>query len=101
MLAAGRRRFPLLEGWAVERERCWAGTYEITPDHAPILGRHPDLPSYVDASGFSGHGIMHAPAAGMLIAEEILDGQTHTIAIDELRVTRFRRAPASVERNVF
>ncbi|HMO56830.1 MAG TPA: FAD-binding oxidoreductase, partial [Roseiflexaceae bacterium] len=68
---------------------CWAGSYEITPDHMPILGRHPQLPNYIDASGFSGHGIMHSPATGLLMAEEILDGRAHSIDIDDLRIMRF------------
>jgi sarcosine oxidase subunit beta len=55
---------------------------------------------YVDASGFSGHGIMHAPAAGLLIAEEILDGRAHTIDIDELRIARFREARLGHETHV-
>ena len=67
----------------------------------PILGRHPDLPNYVDASGFSGHGVMHSPAAGLLMAEEILDGRAHTIPIDELRITRFAERAGVVETNIF
>lgn len=90
VLEAGLKRFPILERAGLAEKLCWAGAYEITPDHMPILGRHPDLEGYVDASGFSGHGIMHAPATGMLIAEEILDGRAHTINIDSLRVARFR-----------
>ncbi|NWG22511.1 MAG: FAD-binding oxidoreductase [Chloroflexi bacterium] len=90
VLEAGLKRFPILERAGLAEKLCWAGAYEITPDHMPILGRHPDLEGYVDASGFSGHGIMHAPATGMLIAEEILDGRAHTIDIDSLRVMRFR-----------
>jgi sarcosine oxidase, subunit beta len=90
VLEAGLARFPVLERAGLAEKLCWAGAYEITPDHMPILGRHPDLEGYVDASGFSGHGIMHSPATGLLIAEEILDGRAHTIDIDELRITRFR-----------
>jgi len=100
VLAAGLRRFPVLELAALAERQCWAGSYEITPDHMPILGRHPALPNYVDASGFSGHGIMHAPATGMLIAEEILDGYAHTIPIDELRITRFHRGVLQKEWNI-
>jgi sarcosine oxidase subunit beta len=74
--------------------------YEITPDHNPILGRHPDLAGYIDASGFSGHGIMHAPATGLLIAEEVIDGRAHTINIDELRIDRFRSGHLASEFNV-
>jgi sarcosine oxidase subunit beta len=67
----------------------------------PVLGRHPDLPNYVDASGFSGHGVMQSPATGLLIAEEILDGRAHTIDIDELRITRFRDQRLRHERNIY
>jgi len=100
VLEGGLRRFPILERAGLAEKLCWAGSYEVTPDHMPILGRHPDLPSYVDASGFSGHGIMHAPATGMLIAEEILDGRAHTIDIDELRITRFQNRELLNELNV-
>lgn len=100
VLAAGLRRFPVLEQAGLDERRCWAGSYEITPDHMPVLGRHPDLPNYVDASGFSGHGIMHAPATGLLMAEEILDGRAHSIPIDDLRITRFLHAELPKEWNI-
>jgi len=65
----------------------------------PILGRHPDLPSFINAAGFSGHGIMHSPATGVIIAEEVLDGRAHTFDIDPLRIERY--ATGSVfERNI-
>ncbi len=93
VLERGAARFPFLENAGIVRRNCWAGLYENTPDHMPILGRHPELPNYVDASGFSGHGVMHSPATGMLIAEEVLDGRAHTIDIDDaanhsLRIAR-------------
>jgi sarcosine oxidase subunit beta len=100
VLEAGLGRFPILERAGLAERLCWAGAYEITPDHMPILGRHPDLVGYVDASGFSGHGIMHAPATGMLMAEEVLDGRAQTIDIDELRITRFREGRLWDERGI-
>jgi glycine/D-amino acid oxidase-like deaminating enzyme len=100
VLEKGFARFPILERAGLAEKLCWAGSYEITPDHMPILGRHPALPNYVDASGFSGHGIMHSPATGLLIAEEILDGRAHTIDIDELRITRFQKQELQSEQNV-
>lgn len=100
VLEVGLHRFPILEEAGLAEGQCWAGLYEITPDHNPILGRHPALAGYVDASGFSGHGIMHAPATGLLIAEEILDGRAHTIDIDELRVSRFSAGTAHSEKNI-
>lgn len=100
VLEPGLKRFPVLETAGLAESQCWAGLYEITPDNNPILGSHPDLAGYVDASGFSGHGIMHAPATGLLISEEILDGRAHTIIIDELRVDRFSAGALGAERNV-
>jgi len=67
----------------------------------PILGRHPEMPNYLHASGFSGHGVMHSPATGILIAEEILDGRAHSIDIDELRITRFRNMLVQNETNIY
>lgn len=101
VLEHGLARFPVLEQAGLAEQQCWAGLYEVTPDHNPILGRNPALAGYVDASGFSGHGIMHAPACGLLIGEEILDGRAHTIDIDELRIARFAGGAAHAERNVF
>jgi len=101
VLERGARRFPFLANVGIVRRNCWAGLYENTPDHMPVLGRHPEVPNYVDASGFSGHVVMHSPATGMLIAEEVLDGRAHTIEIDELRITRFGRVGARGEANVY
>lgn len=101
VLERGANRFPFLAETGIVRRNCWAGLYENTPDHLPILGRHPDLPNYVDASGFSGHGVMHSPATGMLIAEEILDGRAHTIDIDALRIPRFAARASIAEAHVY
>jgi sarcosine oxidase subunit beta len=101
VLERGAERFPFLANVGIIRRNCWAGLYENTPDHLPVLGRRVELPNYVDASGFSGHGVMHSPATGMLIAEEVLDGRAHTIDIDELRIARFASAGAGGERNVY
>jgi len=101
VLEAGARRFPFLAELGIVRRNCWAGLYENTPDHMPILGRHPEVTNYIDASGFSGHGVMHSPATGMLIAEEVLDGRAHTIDIDSLRITRFSERNLAAESNVY
>jgi sarcosine oxidase subunit beta len=80
-------RLPLLAETELSAE--WAGLYEVTPDHQPILGKLPQLGGLYSCAGFSGHGLMHGPAAGLLMAEEILDGQARTIDIDSLRYARF------------
>ena len=100
MLEKGFARFAILERASLAEKLCCAGSYEITPDHMPVLGRHPEMPNYLDASRFSGHGIMHSPATGLLIAEEILDGRAHTIEIDELRIARTRSRELRREQNV-
>lgn len=99
-LDAGLTRFPWLEEAALDRGASWWGYYEMTPDHNPILGRMPGADGWVNACGFSGHGVQQAAAVGGLIAEEILDGRAHSIAIDALRYERFQRGQAAQERHI-
>lgn len=79
-------RFPLLEHAGIVARV--AGLYEVTPDAHPIIGKTSVEGFYV-AAGFSGHGFMHSPVTGILIAEEILDGQATTLDISTLDLTRF------------
>ena len=87
-------RFPWLADVPLDRAACWAGTYEITPDNLPILGAHPDATGWIDACGFSGHGVMQAPEIGRLIAEEVIDGAAHSLDITPLRHQRSRTSTA-------
>ena len=91
-------RLPLLGDAEIVAE--WAGLYEVTPDDQPILGRIPAVEGLLSCAGFSGHGLMHGPAAGMLMAEEILDGRARTIDIDPLRWSRFELGVGAGEFNV-
>ena len=97
-LMAAMDRFPLLEKAGLLSE--WAGPYEVTPDEQAILGKLPDLEGAVIAAGFSGHGFMHGPIVGKLMAEEILDGRVHTINIDDLRYERFAAGEDVAEYNI-
>jgi sarcosine oxidase subunit beta len=63
---------PCLEQAEVNPKRAWAGLYEMTPDHHPILGSVPGVPGLYFANGFSGHGVMHSPATGKITADLIL-----------------------------
>jgi sarcosine oxidase subunit beta len=92
------QRLPLLADAEIVAE--WAGLYEVTPDDQPILGRLPQVNGLLACAGFSGHGLMHGPAAGMLMAEEILDGTARTIDIDALRWSRFETGIGVGEYNV-
>lgn len=91
-------RLPLLAEAEVAAE--WAGLYEVTPDDQPILGRLPQVDGLISCAGFSGHGLMHGPAAGLVMAEEILDGRASTIDIDPLRWSRFEAGVSAGEYNV-
>lgn len=77
----------------------WAGFYEDTPDKHPIIGPIADVPGFLSAAGFSGHGLMHAPAAGEAIAELVVDGKT-TLDISALSHNRFARGELIKEHNV-
>jgi sarcosine oxidase subunit beta len=87
--AIARRRLPLLAGVAIDHAGCWAGLYEQSPDGHAILGAATEVPNLYYVNGSSGHGAMHAPALGMLLAELIIDGRT-TLDISPLAPDRFR-----------
>ncbi len=91
-------RMPLLSDAEIAAE--WAGLYEVTPDDQPILSVVPAIEGLYVCAGFSGHGLMHGPAAGLLMAEEILDGRATTIDIDQLRLARFASGAVVGEYNV-
>ncbi|MGH8058626.1 MAG: NAD(P)/FAD-dependent oxidoreductase, partial [Candidatus Entotheonellia bacterium] len=87
ILPAMRRRLPTCGD--LQLQRGWAGHYEVTPDENPILGRHPEHPALFLATGFSGHGVMLAPATGKLLSEIIRLGRYETLDATPYRVERF------------
>jgi sarcosine oxidase subunit beta len=95
---AAMARIPLLENVGISSR--WAGLYEVTPDAHPILGKVSEVEGFYCINGFSGHGLMHSPACGLLLAEEILDGKAHTLDITSLRLSRFREGKLIPEYNV-
>jgi len=97
-LEAAVERLPLLARAELVAE--WAGLYEMTPDCQPILGSVPGIEGLYVCTGFSGHGFMHGPACGLLLAEEILDGRAAGLDIDELRIARFSGKKHAGEFNV-
>jgi sarcosine oxidase subunit beta len=88
VLAFTNARVPCLRDVPIDPDACWAGLYEMSPDHHAILGRAPALENLYLANGCSGHGVMHAPAIGQVLTELILDGRS-SIDIDSLRPSRF------------
>ena len=79
ILTLAANRVPVFENLAVNPKRAWAGLYEMTPDHHAILGPAPGVPGFFLANGFSGHGVMHAPATGKIVADLILKGKTEVV----------------------
>jgi len=89
ILTRAADRVPIFENLAVNPKRAWAGLYEMTPDHHPILGEVPGVPGLFLANGFSGHGVMHAPATGKILSDLILTGKTSLIDASLLNLSRF------------
>ncbi len=96
-LEKAAQRLPLLEKAGLASH--WAGLYEVTPDAHPIFGKTPVEGFYVVA-GFSGHGFMHGPVAGKIMAEIILDGKASTVDVSMLDLARFDEGRLIPEYNV-
>lgn len=77
----------------------WAGLYPSTPDRHPIIDRTDA--GMVVVGGFAGAGLMHAPAAGLLAAELIVDGRISSIDAAPLSLARFSRPMESIEQTGF
>jgi sarcosine oxidase subunit beta len=82
-------RVPALAGVPIDEAASWCGLYEMSPDHHAIAGRVPGLANMVALAGSSGHGVMHSPALGELVAETIVHGAPRTLDGHALRPGRF------------
>jgi sarcosine oxidase subunit beta len=89
VLAKARRRVPVLRGATIDRSASWGGLYEVSPDKHAILGVAPGCRNFYLVNGSSGHGVMHAPALGQLLAEIVSDGDTTTLDVTPLSPRRF------------
>ncbi|HKS24522.1 MAG TPA: FAD-binding oxidoreductase [Thermoanaerobaculia bacterium] len=68
----------------------WGGLYDTNEvDHNAVLGEHPHVKNLLFATGFSGHGAMEAPAAGLALSEWIALGRYETIDVTPLSIRRF------------
>jgi glycine/D-amino acid oxidase-like deaminating enzyme len=67
----------------------WTSLYDTTPDDHPLLGAVEDVPGFIVAAGFSGHGFKLCPAVGDMIAGLIVDGRSDGV-IDDFGVHRFQ-----------
>jgi sarcosine oxidase subunit beta len=91
VVASALDRFPWFEQVSLDRRACWWGYYEVTPDHNAIIGADPDEPAWINACGFSGHGVQQAAAVGRQVASIAL-GEPTEIDLASLSISRFRGA---------
>jgi sarcosine oxidase subunit beta len=91
------KRMPMLE--QAGRMAGWAGLYEVTPDAHPIFGAT-EVEGFYLVGGFSGHGFMHGPISGKLMAEIILEGSSKTVDVSSLDLARFKENRLIHEYNV-
>jgi sarcosine oxidase subunit beta len=90
-------RIPQLEQAEIANQ--WAGLYESTPDHHAIISWDSEVKGIFHCTGFSGHGFMQAPAAGMITAE-IITGKKPSVDITPLSLDRFAVGAIVHETNV-
>jgi len=81
--------------------RAWRGCYEYNNiDFNAIIGQHPDVPNFYLINGFSGHGMMQAPAAGKGLAESILYGEYRTLDLSAMSIKRFKENKLIIEKAI-
>jgi len=79
----------------------WAGHYEVnTLDHNAVVGPHPEVPNFLFANGFSGHGLQQAPGVGRGLAEWIATGRWQTLDLSPFSFARIARNDPILELNV-
>jgi FAD-dependent oxidoreductase domain-containing protein 1 len=93
-------RFPAFE--AAKCHRTWSGLYEVNElDGNPVIGAwNKRLPNLYTVSGFSGHGMMHAPAAGLGIAELIVHREFRTLDLTKLGYERIEANEPYAEQGI-
>ena len=97
MIEVAIHRLPALSEAAVSH--AWAGLYEMTPDHNPIIGPSAAVAGFYTIAGFSGHGFQHAPAAGRILAD-LITGRDPRFDVRPFAADRFARSTAGGEANV-
>ena len=81
--------------------RAWAGLYEYNLfDHSSLIGPHPEVPNFILACGFSGHGMMHSPATGAGVSDLVTYGEYRSIDLTAFGIERIA-AQRPIEEHVF
>jgi len=72
------------------------GSYDMTPDHQPIVSAVGERKGLWVAAGFSGHGFMMAPAIGRMVSEAIVENR-HDPLLAQLELGRFATGAVEAE----
>lgn len=92
-------RVPAFE--AIRLSSAWAGHYDFNAfDQNAFLGPSATAPNLLLASGFSGHGLQHAPAMGRALAEFICFGGYRALDLTPLSYARYLRNEPLTEHEV-
>jgi FAD-dependent oxidoreductase domain-containing protein 1 len=93
-------RLPALD--RLRLKSSWSGLYDQNRlDGNMIIGRGPGgIGNFYLACGFSGHGLMHAPAVGRALAELVLHGEYRTIDLSRLSGQRITDGQPYPERGI-
>jgi len=100
VLRRARDRVPRFRDVEIDLDRSTCGLYEMSPDKHALVGPAPGLEGFYLINGSSGHGVMHSPVLGLLLAEIILDGRAHTLDIHALRPSRFAEGQPNPESEI-
>ena len=79
--------------------RHWGGLYPGTIDYLPIIEQ--TNPGLFTVAGFSGTGLMHAPAVGEIVSDLALDGYTNIIDLKSFHSNRLNKVKLKVENTGF
>lgn len=69
------RKAPALGDLTVIRQ--WAGMYDVSPDHLPLVGPTRQLDGWWQANGWSGRGMLLAPYLVGLLAQRLVGSTAH------------------------
>ena len=97
--ATAHRRVAVLRRATIDEGACWAGLYEMTPDHNALIGEAEGVSRFLYATGFSGHGFLMGPAVGEVMRDLYFE-RTPFVDVSGLTAERFVDSNIRPELNI-